>query len=220
MASIWWHGKLLCSGTVLAPTYVLTAAHCVKTANPTEFTVRVGFNDDRNAEPIGVTSGYAHPKWSLDTVVNDVGILHLAHAVPVGTPTARLATANDDALEKGGTAVTAAGWGKLFYKGPIPHKLREANLRVVADPDCGPSISEGYFASTICADGKMQGICNGDSGGPLLWRRGATTIQIGITSAGFACGHAPSAARSYSWQYFTEVNNVSTRAFITKIAGV
>lgn len=88
------NGASYCSGTLIAPDLVLTAAHCVyksgstETYGPTEVTFRAGLREGKAAAKRGVKSVAAHAGFdplgdmSAANVQHDVALLRLDRPIP------------------------------------------------------------------------------------------------------------------------------------------
>src|SRR5262245_10153080 len=79
--AIFRKGHLHCTGSVIGPTKVLTAGHCVAGFNLANFQVIVSRPNLRvrvGGQIIGVSSGRVHPDFE-QTGLHDVAVLNLAH---------------------------------------------------------------------------------------------------------------------------------------------
>ena len=72
-------GNSLCGGSVIAASWVLTAAHCVDGASASQITVYAGSNAKLAGTQVrSVSAIRAHPSYSSQTYVNDIALLQLS----------------------------------------------------------------------------------------------------------------------------------------------
>lgn len=153
-------GGGLCSGTVIAPTWVLSAKHC----NPSGHTrgeIRFGPNPDSPTHSVSIARAFVHPS-------RDLMLLELSSPVtdlePSLTPIAHYAEAIDSHFV--GRMVECAGYGRQ-------EDGTTGERRFTAQPIVGRS------GTYITVDGEgRHGLCGGDSGGPIFWQDGAGTLFV------------------------------------------
>jgi len=178
-----------CSGTLVAPRWVVTAAHCV--ANKTAAGVDVGVGKD-DLSLIGasdrhvVSAIHVHPSYDSATYANDIALLQLSTAVT--SSTAKWIPWQTDTTEPAaGTTGTVSGWGTVTLDESIyRNDLQGATVKVLESPGddlCGAW--DNYSATEkLCVGGERNvGACTGDSGGPLAINLGYTHL-VGIASYG------------------------------------
>src|ERR1044071_3924619 len=125
-----------CTGTVIAPTLVLTAGHCVediltgrKTPLP-QYAVVTGSSDVRDAavrQVSKVRRAIVFPHFNRFKVHGDAAVLELK--TPTTAPPLALATPEDAALLAANTPTWIAGWG---LSGPLRSLKRTPVLRRAA----------------------------------------------------------------------------------------
>jgi secreted trypsin-like serine protease len=190
--------SFLCTGTLIAPTWVLTAGHCgsltgAAVASPAAWPaplidVYIGSNKAGQGERATVAQAIVEPDY-LATSGYDITLLKLA------SPAASAPTkvANDGALWAPDTLETIAGWGTTSEGGSTPDTLQEARVPVTTDAYCAGAYSDFDARTMLCAGFPQGGVdtCQGDSGGPLFGRTAAGALKVvGATSFGEGCARA------------------------------
>ncbi len=164
-------GRVFCSGTLIAPHTVLTAAHCMFDAsNFDQFQVSFGATASA-AGAIALTDARPHPMFdAAASFANDLDLLTLREAGPVA-PIAIDARAVDASLV--GQIFSAVGFGSTGPQAGDSGPKRTGSAKVTA-------VGAGDF--TVAPSPSQP--CAGDSGGAALFTDAGATVLTGVTSHG------------------------------------
>ncbi|MCE6999814.1 serine protease [Saccharothrix sp. S26] len=181
-------GNQFCGGTLVAPTKVVTAAHCATTRTPRNTRVVLGREDRQSSGGVvaRLTDIWVHPDYVSADQGEDVAVLTLRSAVSY-TPLP-LAHPDDAALYEPGTEGLVLGWGRTSEQGASSRYLLAATVPVMDDAHCEDAYPQFDPDEMTCAGYPDGGVdtCQGDSGGPFV----AGGKLIGITSWGEGCARA------------------------------
>ncbi|MFC7928251.1 S1 family peptidase [Streptomyces cinereoruber] len=160
-ARLFSNGRETCSATIIAPTWILTARHCV-TGGGLSF--RIGSLDQHSGGTVANgAQTYTHS--------SDLALVRLDRSV-----SATYATLGQPGTVRVGQSVQVYGWGATSQCGSEANcqsrYLKVANVTVTS------GCTDAYGGSAICARRGNGITAGGDSGGPMM----AAGVQVGVAS--------------------------------------
>src|SRR4051812_7784459 len=202
VAEIIIDNAFLCSGTLVSPTFVVTAGHCSSITGAIEegtpigqpgqlIDVYLGSNKADQGKLYAVKNVTVNPNYNflLNGSGYDVSLLELTTPAPY--PTVKVAGKGEEGLWKPGTMATIAGWGATEEGGDLPDTMQEAQVPIVTDAYAAKAYPDEFENKTQIGAGFDKGgvdTCQGDSGGPLLVPGPNGVFRLaGDTSYGEGC---------------------------------
>ncbi|KAK9747380.1 Trypsin [Popillia japonica] len=167
-----------CGGSILNSKWILTAAHCVVNTSPSTWyivagtlTLSSGGNQHQIARII------SHADYNSAQIKNDVAVLELEEKLEFSATVQPIELESEMVGELGSVSILLV---------LIPDNLQFIPLKTISLEACQSSWSSLVQADEICTLTQQgEGVCNGDSGSPLV----SGGKQIGIVSWGNPCAN-------------------------------
>ncbi|XP_059509027.1 hyaluronan-binding protein 2-like isoform X2 [Stegostoma tigrinum] len=189
-----------CGGTLIAPCWVLTAAHCLEASTQAKhYQVLLGKHNidqtELNEQKFDVEQIIVHPNYEEtdNALFNDIALMKLQSVggeCSKETKYVRAACLPDVVLPLNSECYIS-GWG-VTEAGNGSQYLLEASVKLISQRSCNRATSyAGVIDETMICAGNLEGgvdSCQGDSGGPLTCVKDGLYQIYGVVSWGDRCG--------------------------------
>ncbi|XP_070383860.1 trypsin-like isoform X2 [Dermacentor albipictus] len=190
--------SISCGGSIISPSFILTAAHCVHYVNAIPISAWAFYNTTVSGQGpyVWVEDMIHHPRFQWTTFRNDIALVKVEkplsfddHVRPVCLPKKRMHLEGREGM--------VSGWGLTAENGTASHALTYVFKRILSTKECKwflglPEQKKALNKDNIlCAMMPGKGSCQGDSGGPLtVMSMKRRSVQVGIVSYGKGCGRS------------------------------
>ncbi|CAK4099188.1 unnamed protein product [Aphanomyces euteiches] len=135
-------------------------------------------------EQIRITKHFIHPRFDEKTKEFDFAV-HQLETPSQQTPVR--VDWDDDIFTAPNTKAWIRGYGDTKLDGKRSETLLQTQVTIWPTSTCNDALREVDAATMLCAGGKNQDTCHGDSGGPLTVMINNHEELAGLTSWGLGC---------------------------------
>ncbi|KAH8246979.1 hypothetical protein KR032_006103, partial [Drosophila birchii] len=173
---IFYRDHLACTGTLITSRHLITAAHCFENMDQADFHVVAGmtpeFRSHNRSEykKNGMVEVRLHPNFNKTEFIGDIAVIKTQY--PLRGPTIGYAKLCGFPLYDG-DKIKVAGWGTTgMSRSPGERNyLQTMEIYIVGHDKCEKKLGRKMPPNVLCAGrSNHRTLCNGDSGGPLLWQ--------------------------------------------------
>ncbi|XP_012288608.1 hornerin [Orussus abietinus] len=196
--------KLLCSGAIVAPNVVVTAAHCVEGFGANEVSIKSGewklgyelkYEEPLPFEIVNVASIVPHPGYYSGGPSYDLAMLFLEHPLKLDQHVDTLCIGEQPQPQPGKKCI-ATGWGKTVLQVNVAGALMHGiDVDLLPSDECSQRVQNAeshidFDETLVCAKPHLQSnnMCQVDVGGPLACDRGDGNYELtGVYSQDTGC---------------------------------
>ncbi|XP_077493802.1 serine protease 56-like [Amblyomma americanum] len=185
--------RVKCGGSIISPSFILTAAHCLKSKRRHPLRAIVYYNETRRRCGPRSLSDNIIPYPLFGERANDIGLIKLQSPIHFDSLVHSVCLPVRP-LDPVGKSALVAGWGRTQEGGQSSQHLLYITSEVLPFESCKRTFNSTRRLKVLnsfnvmCTSSVSKDSCKGDSGGPLtVWEDGTRSVQVGIVSFGIGC---------------------------------
>nr|AHY81256.1 trypsin precursor [Lygus lineolaris] len=184
----------ICGGSIITPNHVITAAHCTVNLTANKIVVLLETHDRKRPNSkdgvIEVARIQQHSEFNYAAAVNDISIVTVASPISINKIFGRVCLPSPG-FDVTRETVTILGYGREVFVGSMTTWPKKLDTTVIPLDKCSAAWATKYtiFPTQLCTHSYGESTCNGDSGGPVVWRVPETNnyTLVGFVSYGEFC---------------------------------
>ena len=200
------------SGTILNESWIVTAAHVVKSLTEERAFIRSGSHLLNVGDRSKVDTIIIHEKYDSSNLFNDIALLKLENDLTFNSCIKAVYLPfdeNDSSMVQAGRKTIISGWGRAKMGSYTSDTLRSDTVTILPHNFCHNQYAPHYSYNFVCAKGKeFVDHCSNDSGGPMIAVDSVDDVLVGIICKGRGCPNQKPGASTKVHKYINWIDSV------------